>query len=193
MVPFAFAPFFATCAQAGAALIGLLFLAVSIAPEETVMAGAPLERRVVAASAFTALVNVFFISIGAQLPQANVGFFVCIMGLIGLLNTIYLLRPLMNERQRRENLFRQLVLVSVSLGLYLVETWQGVHLLRHPSNVGPVYTLGGLLMGVFAVGLIRSWQLLGVRRYGLLGWLNPLQDSQTSSPPPAIVKPDSEQ
>jgi len=78
-----------------------------------------------------------------------------------------------------------LVLIGVGLGLYVAECWQGVSLVREPANAGPLYTLDGLLMGIFAVGLVRSWQLLGVRRYGFLGWLNPLHDVQPSAPAPA--------
>jgi len=185
MVPPEFGSFFVTCAQATAALIGLLFVAVSIAPDETVMAGAPVERKVVAASAFTALVNTLFISIGAQIPRTNVGFMVCLMGLVGLLNTLYLVRPLLQERQGRAQLLRQLVLLGLGLGLYAAECWQGVSLVREPANAGPLYTLDGLLMGIFGVGLVRSWQLLGVRRYGFLGWLNPLHDQHKSVRAPA--------
>lgn len=39
-----------------------------------------------------------------------------------------------------------------------------------------MYGLLSCLLGAFAIGLIRAWELLGVRRYGLLGWLNPLHD-----------------
>jgi hypothetical protein len=178
MVPAEFTSFFVTCAQATAALIGLLFVAVSIAPDDTVMAGAPVERRIVAASAFTALVNALFISIGAQIPRTNAGPVVCGMGLIGLLNTLYLLRPLLQERPGLQRLLRQLVLIGISLTLYAAESWQGVQLLRQPSSAGALYTLDGLIMGILAVGLIRSWELLGVRRYGFLRWLVPPQDAR---------------
>jgi len=54
-------------------------------------------------------------------------------------------------------------------------------LARNPSSVGPLYTLDGLLMTIFGVGLIRAWQLLGVRQYGLFGgWLNPLRDAKAT-------------
>ena len=48
------------------------FVAVSIAPEQIVSATAPVERRAMAASAFTALLNAFFISLGALVPT-NIG------------------------------------------------------------------------------------------------------------------------
>jgi hypothetical protein len=47
-----------------------------------------------------------------------------------------------------------------------------------PSQVGAVYGLVFLLWGAFALGLVRAWELLGVHRYGLMGWLNPLRDVQ---------------
>ena len=36
--------------------------------------------------------------------------------------------------------------------------------------------------GVFALGLIRAWELLSVYRYGFFGWLNPLQDVNIAEP-----------
>jgi hypothetical protein len=60
MVPAEFNNFFVASASAGAALVGLLFVAVSIAPEHIVMANAPIERRAMSSSSFTALLNAFF-------------------------------------------------------------------------------------------------------------------------------------
>jgi hypothetical protein len=183
MVPPEFTTFFVTCAMAAATLIGLLFVAVSIAPEATVMESAPVERQAVAASAFTALVNVFFIAAGAQIPRINIGGLVTLFGGIGLLGTAALLRPLLRTGATRPNQVRRLILVAVSLVMYLSETWQGLLLLRRPTDIGSLYTLCGLLMGVIGLSLIRAWQLLGVRRYGILSWLNPLQDLGSPKPP----------
>jgi hypothetical protein len=60
MLPPELSNYFLATAGAGAALIGLLFVAVSIAPEQIATRRAPLERQAVAASTFTALVNAFF-------------------------------------------------------------------------------------------------------------------------------------
>ena len=51
MIPPAFTNFFIASTSAGAALVGLLFVAISIAPEHTVMVGAPLARQAVATNA----------------------------------------------------------------------------------------------------------------------------------------------
>jgi hypothetical protein len=189
MVPPEFSTFFVTCATAAAALIGLLFVAVSIAPENTVMEGAPIERQAVAASAFTALVNAFFIGVGAQIPHTNVGGFVVLFGGSGLLSTTALLRIMPRGGASWPRFVRGLVMVGISLGLYGAETWQGILLLRNPASVGPLYTLNGLLMGVFGLGLVHAWQLLGARRYGILGWLNPLNDLGSPRPPRSTSEP----
>jgi hypothetical protein len=97
MVPPAYLSFFITAASAGGALIGLLFVAVSIAPHRTVQASAPVVSRVMASSTFTALLNAFFISLGAVLPHLNIGVITLIVSLIGVTNSMshgwLMLRP----------------------------------------------------------------------------------------------------
>jgi hypothetical protein len=36
--------------------------------------------------------------------------------------------------------------------------------------------------------LVRAWELLGARRYGLLGWLNPLRDTDNMEITPNPAK-----
>ncbi len=78
MVPPEFANFFIASASAGGALVGLLFVAVSIAPEQIVAAQAPIERQAVATSAFTALMNAFFISLFALIPISTLASSSCL-------------------------------------------------------------------------------------------------------------------
>jgi hypothetical protein len=55
MVPQVFHDYFVASTGAGVALLGLLFVAVSIAPERTVMSTAPVERQAAATSAYVHL------------------------------------------------------------------------------------------------------------------------------------------
>src|SRR4029079_4481800 len=96
MIPTEFANFFLATAGAGAALIGLLCVAISINPERTFGREARSGRQQVASGAFTALVNAFFISTGALIPHTQVAYLTLIMGGIGLLNSLRLGRELLS-------------------------------------------------------------------------------------------------
>ena len=175
MVPPELFNYFLATAGAGAALIGLLFVAVSIAPEQIVTRGAPMERQAVAASTFTALVNAFFISLGALIP-GSLGLVALIMSLIGFLNSLALGGHLLRHPKNWQNFFRRVFLILMSLVIYGAEFYYALRLIITSSAVDSTYTLATLLLAVYGVGLIRAWELLGVNRFGLLSWLNPLYD-----------------
>jgi hypothetical protein len=186
----AFANFFLAMAGAGGALIGLLFVAVSIHPERTFGAGARRERQAVATAAFTALVNAFFISSAALIPVpdagANPGVITLLMGSLGILNTLsigarligYQVRSFRSGAQLWLRLVRAGALVVISLVVYTLEVVNARALVANPRNLDPLYTICGLLLGVYGIGLTRAWELLGAPRFGLSGWLNPLAGEQ---------------
>ena len=176
MVPPEFANFFIASASAGGALVGLLFVAVSIAPERIVAAQAPVERQAVAGSAFTALMNAFFISLFALIPNFNIGFIIIPFSLVCLLTSLIQAWRLLRRINNWQSLLRRAFLVLLNVVLYGLELWNGYQLFTDPSQPGNVYGLISCLLGAFALGLFRAWELLGARRYGLLGWLNPLHD-----------------
>lgn len=181
MVPPQFTNFFIASASAGAALVGLLFVAVSIAPERIVMANAPVERRAMAASSFTALLNAFFISLGALIP-GSVGVITLIMSASGLFNSLFLAWNLLKERQSWQNVLRRIFLIVASFIIYGYELYVAILLLNEPDNLEGFYALTGLLLSVYGIGLTRAWQLLGARRYGILRWLNPLTELNGTMP-----------
>ena len=176
VVPPEFANFFIASASAGAALVGLLFVAVSIAPEQIVTRRAPVERQAVAGSAFTALVNAFFISLVALIPHFSVGSVIVPFSSLCLLTSLIQAWQLLRLRKGWRSLLRRAFLVLLSVVLYGLELLNAFQFITDPSQVGYVYALASCLLGAFALGLFRAWELLGVHRYGLFGWLNPLRD-----------------
>jgi hypothetical protein len=183
MVPAAFQNYFMASAQTSAALVGLLFVAVSIAPERTVTTGAPVERRAVALSAYTALLNAFFLSLVALLPQTNLGSAALPLSAIGLANQCFLAWDLFRHVERTwPRMIRGAVLIVAGLLLYGYELYNALLLLLSPSNSAPLSMLAALLLGIYALGLARAWQLLGGRTHGLSGWLSPLHDTENKLP-----------
>ncbi|HLH60184.1 MAG TPA: hypothetical protein VKV20_00765 [Ktedonobacteraceae bacterium] len=175
MVQPAFANFFVASASAGAALVGLLFVAISIAPEHTVMVGAPLERQAVATNAFASLLNAFFISLGALIPFSNLGWLTLVMSLTGVSGSLSLGWSLLRHRKSWQNVLRNMLLLAGSFIVYGYEFYFGVNLIKQPRDVGSLIALTELLLIVYALGLFRAWELLGARRFGLLSWLSPLR------------------
>ena len=181
MVPVAFDNFFLASAGIGATLVGLIFVAVSIAPEHIVQANAPIERRAMAASAFTALLNAFFISFGALIPGI-IGSLTLVMSALGLTSSSLLAWNLLKERERWQNVVRRVFLILVSFIIFGFEFYYAILIIKEPDNVGNFYTLAALLLAVYGIGLTRAWQLLGARRFGLGGWLSPLRELDETMP-----------
>jgi hypothetical protein len=173
-----FTNFFLAIAGAAAGLIGLLFVAVSVAPESTLKAQAPVERRAVATSAYTALLNAFVIALGALIPQPQqtLGGFVMTMAAISVVDTLYVGWQLLKRPRNWQNAVRRFVLFAGSLTLYLFELNYGFTLLHSPVLPGVLFPLAYMLIGTCIAGMARAWQLLGARRAGLGGWLSILSD-----------------
>jgi hypothetical protein len=176
MVLPAYLPFFTTCAAAGAALIGLLFVAISIAPERIVTRDAPVERQAIAVSTFTALVNAFFVSLLALVPAPALGPTAAIAGAVALLNTGVVAVQLAGHWRSWKSLVRRGFLVALSCLVYGVQTYQGGLLIQNIHDRGAMTTLTFLVVGAYAIGLQRAWQLLGARSFGMLSWANLLRD-----------------
>ena len=171
----AFTNFILGSVGASATLIGLLFIAVSIEPRRVFGREAPAERQATAAGAFTALANVFFVSLGALIPTSNLGHFILVASTIALLNTLSvgqgLLRQLRHRQIEARRAANAVMLVLSGFVIYGFEWWYGLYLGREPQYATYyLTTLTSLLVGVFAFGLVRAWELRGARRRGLLAW-----------------------
>ncbi len=190
MVPSDFDNFFLASTGAGAALIGLLFVAIAVAPESTVMGGAPIERRAVASSAFTALINAFFVSFDALQPQTNIAWLTLAMSLFGITNSLSLGFTALRKPSSWQGAIRRIVLVLVSLVLYGFELSNAIQLIIQPNNISYVASLSTLVLSVYGVGIIRAWELLGASRFGFFSWFNPLYDINEKGPSRTNVNKD---
>ena len=142
---------------------------------------APKERQVVATGAFTAFTNTFFVSLAALLPS-ELPSITLVMSIVALLSTLTYSWLLFVDSSGRLNFLRRIVMVIVSLLAYGFECYYAILLLQNPQAVILVFYLTQTLLAVYGIGLVRSWQLLGGRRYGFFGWLNPLRDTKFMNP-----------
>ena len=162
-----FQPFFVASVGASAALIGLLFVSVSVAPERVFGNQAEGHKQAQALSAFTALVNIFFISIDALVPGVAIGIVVVIVTLPAVTQTLALLLFLPQWRAARM-VPRGLFLFLASAAVYGYELYAGADLWRHPTSKGALIAIVYVMVGAYAIGLGRAWELLGAPRMGLI-------------------------
>lgn len=167
-------PFLTASVAASSALIGLLFVSVSVAPQKVFGAEAEPRRQAQALSAFTALVNIFFISMTSLIPGVLLGLVVTPIAAVSLLQTLALLLMVPGLRAQG-TIFRGALLFLASVSVYAFELWLGIQLWTRPST-GMVIALLELLLGAYAIGLGRAWELLGAPRMGLLVYLFGLLD-----------------
>jgi hypothetical protein len=138
VVPGEFTGYFTAAAAAAGVLIGLLFVAASLRPESVFGDKATPGGQVQASSAFTGLVNSFFVSMVALIPHANLGEVAVIMALVSLWATARLHR----QAARRE---RHLVLLVLSVITYIYQAVVGVILIINPHSISQVFTIAYLL------------------------------------------------
>lgn len=188
MTPAAYQPFFTASVAASAALIGLLFVSISIAPERIFGKDAVSSRQAQALSAFTALANIFFISFGGLMPDVPLGVLVTIVAIPAVLQTLALLR-LIGHWRAESALYRGLLLFLGSAVIYGFEVSVGIQLWQTPANRDALSLLLDLLLGTYAIGLGRAWQLMGAPRSGVISGLldiaiGLLDRSGKKGPPP---------
>jgi len=148
---------FAASVGAAAALIGLLFVAVSVDPDKIFGSNAELKRRSDAERAFTALSNIFFVSLSALLTQ-HVQATMAVIASLAIVNSLRLgwVRFRLTEGSSG---WRNLGLISVCI--YIFELAAALGLNASEESIDKiVYTVFGL----YSYALGTSWGLLGATR-----------------------------
>jgi hypothetical protein len=171
MVPADLQPFLAASVAASSALIGLLFVSVSIAPERTFGAESDPRKQAQAVSAFSALANVFFISMSSLIPGIGLGVVVTIVGTVSSLQLVGLLVRVRSLRADPITAIRGLILFAVSGFVYGTEIYLGIVLWNHPASNPAQIGLLEVMLGAYGIGLGRAWQLLGAPRLGFVSYL----------------------
>jgi hypothetical protein len=157
-----FHDFFSASATTAGALIGLLFVAISVTPGKVTGATASAEHQVTAGAAFTALVDTLVFSLTALLPKASLGLVAVILGGSGLASTIALIVLLAVEHKERIRP-GQVLLLLTPLGLYGLQLANGLALTGSPGDAGRISSQGGLCIVFFVYAIARAWQLVGAR------------------------------
>ena len=168
MVPPDIHDLFLAAASVAGALIGLLFVAISVAAERLARdkAEAPVHR-IRAAAALTAFTNALTVSLFALVPGQKIGPTAVAVAAAGLAFIVASLLFLVRLRQVRWNTARDaLFLVGLAV-LFVIQLIQGIAVIGPPRNTGAVNTIAVLVIICFLIGIARSWELIGGPSFGI--------------------------
>jgi hypothetical protein len=167
VVPVSYHDFFGGCATVSGALIGLLFVAISVSPGKLAGDRASTDHQVKAGAAFSALVNTLVLALVALMPGTGLGLASVILASAGLSTSVGLIILLYREHEEQIQL-SQIGLLVVLIVLYGLELAYGTQLDSSPGDVSEVSNLGTLAIFFYLFAIARAWQLVGARDTGLL-------------------------
>ena len=168
MVPESIHEFFAASAGVAGALIGLLFVAISVAAERLARdkAGAPVHR-IRAGAALTAFTNALTVSLFALVPGQKIGPTTVAVAAAGLIFIAAALLSLVRLRQVRWSTARDVLFMVGLAVMFVIQLLQGIAIIAHPDNPGAVSTIAILVIVCFLIGIARSWELIGGPSFGI--------------------------
>ncbi len=159
-------------AGVGATLFGLIFVAISIAPDNISTQNGPLDRQVRATTSYLALLNSLVISLFALIPHQQIGIVVIVMSTLGLLITLGMLLTLIRSEGSSLIRFRHSIFILAGFILYGYESYFAIRLIQIPADNVSFYFLADLMVMISIFGVIRAWELIGIQRFYLLNWLS---------------------
>ena len=168
MVPADIHDFFLAAASVAGALIGLLFVAISVAAERLARdkAGAPVHR-IRAGAALTAFTNALTVSLFALVPGQKIGPTTVAVAAAGLTFIAAALLSLIRLRQVRWSTARDVLFMVGLAVMFVIQLLQGIAIIAHPDNPGAVSTIAILVIVCFLIGIARSWELIGGPSFGI--------------------------
>ena len=152
VVPGEYDAYLTAMATAAAALIGLLFVAVSVRDDTIFGPKAMPGGEALAITAFVGLVNSFVVSLLGLIPKANIGDTAVIMAVISIGSVVRL--------QRRLHAGGSLIVLAVTLLTYAAQFALGVMLVVNPHASDQLINLSFIVFTTLIVSLQRAWALL---------------------------------
>ena len=151
---------FVVIATSAATLIGLLFVAISVARGRA-QTHPQIIREFRAAASLLAFTNAFSVALFGLVPGNNIGYPAAIVGIIGLLFTAAGVRTILSFPSQQHLRRPQVALVVALLLIFGFETVNGVELIIDSHHAGALDTIGDVLIASLLIGIGRAWELVG--------------------------------
>jgi len=162
VVPESIRDFFVASGSAAGALIGLLFVVLSVVSERIARATAGAQlHRVRASAALTAFTNALVVSLFALIPGHKIGPAAAGVAVLGLMFVAAVLLSLIRLRQMRWDTLRDALFLVGLAATFVIQLIEGAAVITQPGDSSGVNTIAVLVIVCFLIGIARSWELIG--------------------------------
>lgn len=154
--------FFLASGSVAGALVGLLFVAISVSAERLARPDPDTQfHRVRAAAALTAFINALAVSLFALVPGHKIGPAAVVVGGGGLVFVLAALLSLIRLVRLRWGTLRDSLFLAALAVIFVIQLIDGAAVIGQPRSPDDVNTIAVLVVVCFLIGIARAWELIG--------------------------------
>jgi hypothetical protein len=162
VVPADMHDFFLASAGVAGALIGLLFVAISVSGERLARAEASAQMlRIRAYAALTGFLNALTVSLWALIPDGGIGTASLVVAILGLMFVAASLLSLIRVERLSWKTARDGLFLAGQAVVFVLQLIYGIQISGQASDPSGVDVLAILVVVCFLIGISRAWELIG--------------------------------